>query len=234
MSIGTDVMYCNEYDSFVVQLGEAVTRGDVVGVKTDGKGYKACAATGATNVQPAVGIAEVAGAIGDWINVKHSGKVFVTGLTPGLVYLSDTAGKISQTPGTNPQIIGFAVKADEWVMAFDLKYGTAGADAYYKPDAGIPEDDLAAAVVAKLDAGDSAYQLPETGIPATDLAEAVQTSLGKADDAAPAADLASTDAGKGASLIGFEAIAGLTATADLRAALVEIVGRLVVLETPGG
>lgn len=161
MSIGTDVIYCNEYDSFVVQLGAAVARGDVVYVHTDSKGYPACAATGPTNKQPGIGIAEVAGAIGDWINVKHSGKVSVTGLTPGLIYLSDTPGKISLTAGTNPQIIGVAVKANEWVLDFDLKYGAAGADAYYKPDAGIPKTDLTAAVQASLDAADAA--MPKAG-----------------------------------------------------------------------
>lgn len=230
MGIGTEVIYCNEYDSFVVQLGAAVERGDVVYVHTDGKGYPACAATGAANKQPGIGVAETAGAIGAWINVKHSGKVSQTGLTPGLIFLSDTPGKIVQTPGTNPQIIGVAVKSDEWILAFDLKYGTAGADAYYKPDTGIPATDLAEAVQTSLGLADTAYQLPETGAPASDLATAVQTSLGKADAAVPAADLADDANGKGAALVGFEAIVGLTATTTLQAALAEIVGRIVALE----
>lgn len=161
MSIGTEVIYCNEYDSFVVQLGANAARGDVIHVAVDGKGYPACAATGATNRQPGIGIAETAGVTGGWINVKHSGKVSVSGLTPGLIYLSDTPGKISQTPGTNPQIVGVAVKSDEWVLAFDLKYGAAGADAYYKPDAGIPATDLAQAVQDSLAAADAA--MPKAG-----------------------------------------------------------------------
>ena len=74
----------------------------------------------------------------------------------------------------------------------------AGATAYQKPGAGIPESDMASAVQTSLGKADSAYQKPGSGIPKTDLASAVQTSLGKADSAyqkpdtgIPSSDMAS-------------------------------------------
>lgn len=201
MTIGTDAIYCNEYDSFSVQAGANITRGDVVTVESDGKAYPACAASGPTNKQPGMGVAEVNAKTGEWLEVKHSGKVSVTGLVPGPIYLSDTPGKIAQTAGTNPQVLGFAVNTTEWVIHPDWMIGSSGADAYFKPDSGIPE---------------------------TDLADAVQTKL---DGNAKTADLAATTTGKGAALIGYEAVPDLVATSNLRAALVEIVSRIKALET---
>lgn len=128
MAIGTDITFVNEDKDFVVQLGEAATKGAVIAVADNGKGYLACAAGDGTNAQPALGVAEVNGGEGDWITVKVSGHVKVTGLTPGAVlYLSDTPGKISTTPGTNEQVIGVAIRADEYLLDVNSLYGYAAA-----------------------------------------------------------------------------------------------------------
>lgn len=69
---------------------------------------------------------------------------------------------------------------------------------YTLPTNGIPEADLAASVLSKLNLGGTAYQKPSTGIPNTDLTSGARTSLGKADTAyqkpstgIPAGDLTS-------------------------------------------
>ena len=71
----------------------------------------------------------------------------------------------------------------------------AGATAYQKPSAGIPDTDLDSSVNASLDKADTAYQLPQTGMPKADLAQGVQDSLDLADSAyqKPVNGIPSTD-----------------------------------------
>lgn len=204
MTIGIDAMYANEYDSFPIKYGEPITRGNVIFVDSDGKAYLACAAAGEAQKTPAIAVAETSSnpAISEYIEAKHSGKVYQTGLVPGLIYLSDTPGRISQTPGTHVQVLGYAVSPNEWII---------------HPDFIVDDDQL------------TAYVKPDSGIPESDLAQALQDLI---DGAAVAADLAATTTGKGAALIGFETITHLTATTDLQAALAEIVGRIYALENP--
>jgi len=204
MTIGTEAMYANEFDSFPVQYGEAITRGNVIFVDTDGKAYLACAAASPATKVPGIAVAETSSnpALSAYIEAKHSGKVYQTGLVPGLIYLSDTPGQISQTPGTHVQVLGYAVSPTEWIIHPDFIVDDDNLTAYVKPGTGIPEADLASAVQAKLDGN------------------------------AKSADLAATTSGKGAALIGFAAITHLTATSDLQAALAEIVGRVYALEHP--
>ena len=95
---------------YTADAGEDITQGESVYLKdSDGKWYKTKADTPATLDQTLKGIAQGAGTNGDAI----AGGVLVQGLdnttsytTGQLYYLSDTAGAISATAGTNAYPIG--------------------------------------------------------------------------------------------------------------------------------
>lgn len=82
-------------------LGEAVSNGSALCIKSDGKIYKASALTQA-EVDGFIGIATCNGVAGETANFISFGyKTDYSGLTPGTVYyLSDTPGVLSTTPGT--------------------------------------------------------------------------------------------------------------------------------------
>lgn len=82
------------------------------------------------------------------------------------------------------------VKPLDWTGAAGASVGTWTGVTFAEttdptPAGYIPRADLAADVVASLDAADTAYQLPETGVPLGDLAADVQATL----DAVTAVDL---------------------------------------------
>ena len=117
--------YANEFDSFAAQAGEVILRGQLATVAADGKAYLACAAEVGANL-PMVAVSETDVPLNGWGEFKHSGKVATIGLTPGqYVYVSDTPGGISQTPGHTVQIAGFAHKSTEWIIHPDWSCAVA-------------------------------------------------------------------------------------------------------------
>lgn len=95
--------------------GEAIALGKVCYLKaSDNRWYKADAATPATFDALALGVAQSAPAsAGTAMTVLPFGlDVNQSGLTPGAkIYLSDTAGNITHTPGTYSVFLGWAISA---------------------------------------------------------------------------------------------------------------------------
>ena len=92
--------------------GETITAGQAVYLKaSDGKVYKAAANVRAA-VEAFVGIAYVSGIANDVNRILGPGKIVpsLSGLTAGAnIYLSDTAGALSTTPGTFSLLLGSAI-----------------------------------------------------------------------------------------------------------------------------
>jgi len=88
-------------------LGEAVSNGSALYIKSDGKIWKASAQTQA-EVDGFVGISNrngIAGETADFISYGY--KTDYSGLTPGQVYyLSDTAGVLATSAGTISKKVG--------------------------------------------------------------------------------------------------------------------------------
>ena len=108
--------------NFTAQAGEAISAGDAVALGSDGKLYKANAATGADQQVPCVGIAETDADAGDYVTVLREGKVGgYSNLTPGApVYLGETDGAVTATApsdsGDYVQTLGQAVSATEFIL----------------------------------------------------------------------------------------------------------------------
>jgi len=101
---------------FTAVAGETLATGNVVSISaSDGYAYKADAND--SSLRPAVGVIGKGGATGAKVEVVING--IIAGMTvqsPGVrLYLSETAGAITSTAPTNPQVLG-------WSMP-----GTAGA-----------------------------------------------------------------------------------------------------------
>lgn len=106
--------------------GEALSTGDVVHIKSDGKAYTAD--SDGSSTFPARGVVGKGGASGATVEILFSGAVIggFSSLTPGATqYLSATAGEVTETAPTNEQPCGFAVSATE--ILFDFGAYTAGA-----------------------------------------------------------------------------------------------------------
>jgi hypothetical protein len=84
----------------------------------DGKVYKTNAAHSDERIHSFIGFAMTSGDDNDDITLQKDGVVNgFTGLTAGAeYYLSDTAGEISDTGGTNTRVIGFAVDANRLLL----------------------------------------------------------------------------------------------------------------------
>ena len=93
------------------QYGEAITAGDVLYLDTaDSKWKKADASASATS-DDTYGIAYENGVLNDFKIVQLIGSVVTTvsGLTTaGIQYVSDTAGQVSNSPGTYKKVVGFS------------------------------------------------------------------------------------------------------------------------------
>ena len=119
----------NEKPDRSVTPGEAITEGDLVAISPfDGKGYKACAASGNKRL-PAFGVAEksmdpaaTTGYGGSKVTLKRVAQVYddTVTLKPGSpVYVSNTPGAVSATAGDTSQIVGQACE-DEHVYDIQI------------------------------------------------------------------------------------------------------------------
>lgn len=100
-----------------LEAGEAISAGEAVMVKDDGKVYLADADD--ADLRPAVGIAEADAASGAAVEIKMRGRVTnESGLTEGKpVYLSAaTAGDLTQAPPGYAQVVGIAISATDYVL----------------------------------------------------------------------------------------------------------------------
>jgi len=90
-------------------LGENVSNGDALYIKSDGKIYK-CSSQTQAEVDGFVGIANRDGIAGETSDfVVYGTKTDYSGLTPGTVYyLSDTPGKLSTSAGTIEKKVAIA------------------------------------------------------------------------------------------------------------------------------
>lgn len=99
--------------------GETLAPGEAVYLKnSDGKIWKASAATQA-HVDAFVGIVIVAGVADDTNQILAPGKIAqgLSSLTAGSnVYLSDTAGALSVSPGTIPLVVGLAISTTSMLI----------------------------------------------------------------------------------------------------------------------
>jgi hypothetical protein len=103
---------------FLCVAGEALTEGDVLTMKTDGKCYKADADD--STLRPAIGVAEMTVASAANVGVVTAGKIGgLSSLTKGAaVFLSATAAGTTQTePAAYGQVLGKAISATEYVVA---------------------------------------------------------------------------------------------------------------------
>ena len=124
-------LYANSSNGFPLIAGEALAMGDVVAISSsDGKVYKANAKTGDNQQVPAVGITEVAVALGAYVEVKYKGKFTgASSLTPGAaVYLAETDGAVTDDApsdaGDVVQYVGFALSATEFIFDAKVSYST--------------------------------------------------------------------------------------------------------------
>ena len=112
------------YIRFSATAGETLSVGDVACIKSDGYAYKADANDSA--LRPAVGVIGKGGATGVTVEIVVEGIIAgQTQLTPGLrLYLSETAGAMTDTAPTNSQSIG-------WVLPGDTSATLATSGRYY-------------------------------------------------------------------------------------------------------
>jgi len=103
--------------------GEAVTVGDLVYVKNDGKVYKADASIAGTAFAVGVVVAvstfgKTVAAAGDMVSVQMAGPVAGFTVTPGArIFVSDTAGKAANTVGTVEVLFGIGLPDNVlWIM----------------------------------------------------------------------------------------------------------------------
>lgn len=127
--------------------GAALTEGDVLMMKSDGKCYKADADD--STLRPAIGVAGFTAASAANVSVVTRGQVGgLTSLTKGGdIYLSTTAGGTTQTqPTAYSQSIGKAISATQYV----LEMGRARQQQSISisvPDPGVADADIAAGYV---------------------------------------------------------------------------------------
>jgi hypothetical protein len=111
----------------LITLGEGVSEGDAICLHADGKGYRAMA--DGSN-QPCIGVAVEDGNASDQIRVHRAGDIEISTYSfatlGGLVYLSHSVrGGLTQTPpGTNIQVIGYALTATILVCEIQLPVGS--------------------------------------------------------------------------------------------------------------
>jgi len=103
----------NDYLSIELTMDEVVEAGELVYVKSNGKGGVANASAAGT--MPAVGVATMDCPIGRAVAVVTYGKFGGwTGMTPGArVNASNTPGELDTAAGTVPQVVGIAVSATD-------------------------------------------------------------------------------------------------------------------------
>lgn len=118
----------NEDSGFAAAAGQILAMGDAVALGADGLVYLANAAVSTPLQVPCVGFAETAVAVGEWVQIKRSGKMTygTAGLTIGggaaasQIFLGETDGAITQTaPSTSGdyvQQVGVAITADQWMI----------------------------------------------------------------------------------------------------------------------
>lgn len=102
-----------------VTLGETISLYDVLYINSDGKAYKASTST---FPRPAIGMAVEAGVVDDVINIQRVGKI----TNPAwdfkylgwAVYLSATAGGVTQVESSETQVIGIAYDAHTILLRF--------------------------------------------------------------------------------------------------------------------
>lgn len=125
--------------------GEALTEPQVVYFKeSDQRWYKADAITNWNQVDIGVAIVTAAGA-GSGTSVQRNGLCSVfSGLTPGSkYYLTDAAGGVSITPGTNRVLIGWALNATTIILEQKLIRPQSVASTYTPAAAATSTLDLA-------------------------------------------------------------------------------------------
>jgi hypothetical protein len=120
------------YDQQIISglAGENLTAGKIVYLKeSDSRWYMADADLTATFNELQLGMAQAIATTGNSVNILTSGIDFNrSGLTPGAkYYLSNTAGAISTTPGTNTVFLGWALTATSFFFnARNIDFPTAG------------------------------------------------------------------------------------------------------------
>jgi hypothetical protein len=104
--------------------GEALSALDAVCIKADGYVYKADA--NEPLLVPCVGLAENAAASGATVDIVDTGWIDgASGLTPGdYIYLSTTAGGVTQSKNTIAQVLGIAVTSTRWKL--NIQFGYVG------------------------------------------------------------------------------------------------------------
>jgi hypothetical protein len=108
-----DARPVNDYDSIEVTMDELVQAGELVYIKSNGKG--AVANASAAGTMKARGVATMSTAIGRAVALVTRGKITgYAGMTPGAdVHVSNTAGEFDTVAGTVPQIAGYAMSATD-------------------------------------------------------------------------------------------------------------------------
>ncbi len=109
ITIGTDIKPLNGAIVRRGTLGATVTKGHPVTLQSDGYWDH----TDTSAAQLTVTVAVQGGAVGDRVDLVHSGPVkCLSGATPGsLVYGSDTAGAYDTAAGTKSLVIGYVESA---------------------------------------------------------------------------------------------------------------------------
>ena len=109
-----------------VTLGETVAQYEAVGMFSGETKYKLAKSGG--KLQPALGIALVAGVLDDQINIQRVGPITNAGwsLVPGKpVFLSPiTPGAITQSPSGTTQLLGMAISATSFILSGTYNYSS--------------------------------------------------------------------------------------------------------------
>lgn len=110
-------------DAFNAEAGEAITDGQLLCIKSDGKAY--LADSDGSSTYPCCGAAGTAVASGQQVSIVTQGfRNDGSSLTKGSrCYLSSTPGTMTQTAaGTEPQVVGYAFSATDWFFHPLLSY----------------------------------------------------------------------------------------------------------------
>lgn len=118
--VTADARPVNDYLSQNVVMDVACEAGELIYIKSNGKG--ALADADAAGTMGALGVATMACAVGRAVAVVTYGKFGGwTGMTPGAkVYASGTPGELADAAGTVAQIIGRALSATEVFINPDI------------------------------------------------------------------------------------------------------------------
>ena len=111
--VAADARPTNDYESIELTMDVAVSAGQAVYIKTNGRG--ALANAGAAGTMKAIGVATMDCAAGLAVAICTKGKFGGwTGLTPGTTpSVAAVAGELDTAAGTVPQKIGIAVSTTE-------------------------------------------------------------------------------------------------------------------------